>query len=288
MFKKFSYLIYSAINFFDKIFKIFLKKSFLIYFKEFFGIESYIEKIFSRTRMKVFTPNKLIEWRVNSLYTKEIETLEWIESFGGTKNIIFWDIGANIGLYSLYNAAINENSITISFEPSTSNLRVLSRNISINKLEDRIKIFSQPLGNQANTFAKMRESDFIEGSALNSFGVDYNFEGSKFFSTMNYQLLGTSINNLLDNNILQVPNFIKIDVDGIEHLILKGADKYLKHESLNSISVELNENFEQQFHSVMSLMEKNNFIVFTRKHNDELFSKESKFNKTYNYVFIRK
>ena len=105
---------------------------------------------------------------------------------------------------------------------------------------------------------------------------------------MNYQLLGTSINNLLDNNILQVPNFIKIDVDGIEHLILKGADKYLKHESLNSISVELNENFEQQFHSVMSLMEKNNFIVFTRKHNDELFSKESKFNKTYNYVFIRK
>ena len=111
------------------------------------------------------SPNKLIEWRVNSLYTKEIETLEWIESFGGTKNIIFWDIGANIGLYSLYNAAINENSITISFEPSTSNLRVLSRNIAINKLEDRIKIFSQPLGNQANTFAKMRESDFIEGSA---------------------------------------------------------------------------------------------------------------------------
>ena len=82
----------------------------------------------------------------------------------------------------MYNAAINENSITISFEPSTSNLRVLSRNISINKLEDRIKIFSQPLGNQANTFAKMRESDFIEGSALNSFGVDYNFEGSKFLA----------------------------------------------------------------------------------------------------------
>ena len=204
-----------------------------------------------------------------------------------SKNIIFWDIGANIGLYSLYNAVINENSITISFEPSTSNLRVLSRNVSINKLENKIKIFSQPLGNQPNTFAKMKESGFTEGGALNSFGVDYDFEGNKFISNVNYQLLGTSINNLLDNNILKVPNFIKIDVDGIEHLILQGADKYLQHESLNSISVELNENFEQQFDSVMSLMKKNNFKVLTKKHNNELFDKESKFYKTYNYVFIR-
>lgn len=287
MFKKFSYLIYSVINLFDKFFKIFFRRSFLIYFKEFFEKDSYIEKKIYDKTIKFFIPNKLVEWRVNGFYTKEIETLKWIESFGEIRNIIFWDIGANIGLYSLYNAVINENSITISFEPSTSNLRVLSRNVSINKLENKIKIFSQPLGNQPNTFAKMKESGFTEGGALNSFGVDYDFEGNKFISNVNYQLLGTSINNLLDNNILKVPNFIKIDVDGIEHLILQGADKYLQHDSLKSISVELNENFEQQFDSVMSLMKKNNFKVLTKKHNNELFDKESKFYKTYNYVFIR-
>ena len=51
---------------------------------------------------------------------------------------LFIDIGANIGLYSIYAAIKHSNSEVISFEPSTSNLRVLSRNISINKLEEKI------------------------------------------------------------------------------------------------------------------------------------------------------
>ena len=37
---------------------------------------------------------------------------------------------------------------------------------------------------------------------------------------MKYNLYGTSINSLIANKILQIPNYIKIDVDGIEHLIL--------------------------------------------------------------------
>ena len=38
---------------------------------------------------------------------------------------------------------------------------------------------------------------------------------------MSYQTLGTSINYLIDNKILEVPNYIKIDVDGIEHLYFR-------------------------------------------------------------------
>ena len=70
-----------------------------------------------------------------SFFTKEPETLDWINNFEQKENLIFWDIGANIGLYSIYNSIKNKDSITISFEPSSSNLRILSRNISINKLK---------------------------------------------------------------------------------------------------------------------------------------------------------
>ena len=55
-------------------------------------------------------------------------------------NLIFWDIGANIGLYSIYNSLKHPKSTTIAFEPSSSNLRVLTRNISINNLEKNIKL----------------------------------------------------------------------------------------------------------------------------------------------------
>ena len=67
------------------------------------------------------------------------QALEWINTFDKPK-FIFWDIGSNIGLYSIYNAIKNENSKTISFELSTSNLRVLSRNISLNNLQNKIEI----------------------------------------------------------------------------------------------------------------------------------------------------
>ena len=64
----------------------------------------------------------------------------------------------------------------------------------------------------------MNENNFIAGGALNTFGETYNFEGQKFESEMKYTILGTSINYLLENKILEIPDYIKIDVDGIEHL----------------------------------------------------------------------
>ena len=74
--------------------------------------------------------------------------------------------------------------MTIAFEPSTSNLRILTRNISINNLEKKIKVVSIPLTNKENIFQEMKENNFIEGGALNSFGEKYNFEGKEFLPQM--------------------------------------------------------------------------------------------------------
>ena len=177
----------------------------------------------------------------------------------------FWDIGANIGLYSIYNSLKNPNSITIAFEPSTSNLRVLTRNISINNLEKKIKVVTIPLTNKENIFQEMNESNFIEGGALNSFGENFDFDGKEFVSKMKYSLLGTSMNYLVESSILDIPDYIKIDVDGIEHLIIEGGDKFLYNKKIKSISIELNENFTEQFEKVLSYMEKYNFKFLSKK-----------------------
>ena len=280
--------IFHAILKLDKILYFFFKKSLLINFKEFYENNQYTNKIVLGQTLKFFIPNKLIKWRVDTFLSKEPETIDWINSFPEKERFIFWDIGSNIGLYSIYNSVKNKDSITISFEPSTSNLRVLSRNISINKLEEKIKILSMPLTNNENCFQKMKEGNFVEGGALNAFGVSHDFQGNNFTSEINYQILGTTINYLLDNKILEIPNFIKIDVDGIEHLILEGANKYLNNPKIKSISVELNESFKEQFESVISLLDKNNFKILSKKHNDLLFDKTSKFNKVFNYVFVKK
>ena len=287
MIKIFSYFIYKTIFYADKIFFIITKRRFLTWFRHFLENDSYKEVLILNENIKFFCPNYLIDWRVKKYFSKEPETLEWIDNFEKKDDLIFWDIGANIGLYSIYNALKNKSSTTYAFEPSSSNLRVLTRNISINNLENKIKIIPMPLTLKDKNFQIMKEKSFVECGAMNSFGVDFDFEGKKFKPEMKYTILGTSVNYLIENQFLEVPDYIKIDVDGIEHLILKGSNKYLKNEKIKSLSIEINENFIEQYEEVLKIMKENNFKILYKKNYKNNFSKDNEFDKTYNYVFVR-
>ena len=288
MVKKISYLCFKILVFLDTIFKKLTKRSVLIYFNDFIQDNAYKPIKVLDNEIKFFVPNQLLNWRVDTFFTKEPETLEWIDNFEKKENLIFWDIGANIGLYSIYNSLKNPKSTTIAFEPSSSNLRVLTRNISINNLEKNIKVVSIPLTNKKNIFQEMKEGQFIEGGALNSFGEKFDFEGKEFKAAMKYNLLGTTMNYFVENSILEIPDYIKIDVDGIEHLILEGGDKFLANQKVRSLSIEINENFKEQYEIVMNLMEKNKFKILHKKQNSDFLFEGSKFNKIFNYVFIKK
>ena len=284
MVKIFSFFFFIIFLIFNKIFLFFTKRDFLIYFKEFIEINSYEIKNINNKKINFFSPNNNIKWRVKTLFSKEPETLDWIDKFKANKEIIFWDIGANIGLYSIYAAAKFNNIKIYAFEPSTSNLRILSRNISINNFENKIFIFPSALSNEENKFHIMKEKEFNEGGSLNSFGVNYDFEGKDFSAINKYSLFGTSINYLLESDILKIPNYIKIDVDGIEHLILKGADNFLKNKNIQSVSIELNENFKEQHNTVLEIMKNSGFKLIQKKH-AEMFNNDEKFSKSYNYLF---
>ena len=287
MLKYISFLIFKLFLIFDKILLLIFKKSFLLHFKNFIEKNLYKEIKILNNNIKFFIPSPIIAWRVDTFYSKEPETLEWINSFE-KKNIVFWDIGANIGLYSIYNSLKNPSSTTISFEPSTSNLRTLSRNISLNNLEKKIKIFPLPLSNKKNLFLEMKEGDFNEGAALNTFGENFNFEGKNFKSENKYHLFGTTIDFLINQKILAIPDYIKIDVDGIEHLILYGATNCLKEKKVKSLSIEINESFEDQLNSVLKIMNDNNFVLKSKKNNSDFFDNRSKFAKVFNYIFVRR
>ena len=133
------------------------------------------------------------------------------------------------------------------------------------------------------------ESDFIEGIGSHTFGRNIDQEEKIFKPKNKYQIIGTTINFLLNNNILETPDYIKIDVDGIEHLILDGASNHLKNKKIKSIMVELNEDFKEQFNSILNIMKENNF-KFVSKHRSILVDKflGNKLKGLYNYKFDRK
>ena len=287
MVKKISYIIYKIIYFVDVVFNKITKRSILIWFKDFIEEDTYKAVNILDRKVNFFAPNQITEWRVKTFFTKEPETLEWIDSFESNKKITFWDIGANIGLYSIYAALKYKDIEVVSFEPSSSNLRILSRNISINKLEEKIKINQFPLSNKENEYLMLEESEFIEGWSMNTFGAGIDYEGKSIQAKNRYKIFGTSINYIIKNKILNMPNYIKMDVDGIEHLILDGASDYLSNSEIKEMSIEINEDFKDQFDSVLKIMDKSNFKIKHKKH-AIIFDNSDKFSKIFNYVFIKK
>ncbi len=280
-------IIFSFLNLFDTILRRIFNLGFLSYFKEILEKKSYKKIKIHNDDVEFFIPNKTVLWRVDTFFEKEPDTLTWIDSFKDNNKIIFWDIGANIGLYSIYGALRHQNIEVISFEPSTNNLRILSRNISINNLEEKIKINQFPLSDRVNEHATMNESEFIEGWSMGSFAYKHDFEGKTLNPKQKYKIFGTSVNFLLDNKILNMPHYIKIDVDGIEHQILKGANKYIHNTSIKSVLIEINENFKEQFDTVLKIMSNAKFEIKSKKPTGTFF-KDNKYNKTFNYLFEKK
>ena len=266
-------------NITEKIFK----KGFLLFIKNLIEKDSYKEIEILGRKIIFFTPNQLLSWRVNTFFSKEPETLKWIDEFDSKNKAIFWDIGSNIGLYSIYANLKHKNLKVISFEPSTSNLRILSRNISINKMENQITICQLPLGQSPLNFNKMNETNFMEGFSENTFGKDINFEGKKMKTNNSYELLGTSIDQLVKDGILKCPTYVKIDVDGIEHLILSGATNILADISLKSILVEINEDFKEQYNTIFKIMNNYHFKLKSKSRAEEFY--KSNMNKVYNFIF---
>ncbi len=160
---------------------------------------------------------------------KEPETVKWIETF--QKDDTVFDIGANVGVYSLIMAKY-ANKI-YAFEPSTFTFSVLNKNILANKAENIISL-NIALSNkrQINVFTY---SSTELGSSSHVFG-QANTQG-----VFRQQILSYSIDNFLEDFTIRQVNHIKIDVDGNEFEILKGAQKTLEQPWLKSLLVEISD-----------------------------------------------
>ncbi len=285
MVRKISYLIYTILKWINSIIQIIFKKNFLLWFYTFIQNDSHKLKKIKNKNISFFCPNHLILFRIKTFFTKEPETINWIEKFKNKKNkkIVFWDIGANIGIFSIYSSIIHKRKIEItSFEPSASNLRVLLRNISVNNLGYNICVNQLPIGNENNKYVKFFESSFNEGSAFHN--LDFSNGKNKITKNENScSIYSTNLDSLTIDKNFKYPNYIKIDVDGNEKSILEGAKKIFNNSSLKSILIELDEN-DKDFSKIKSFFKKYKFKMVS-SHSPPIFMS----NKTNvkNFIFER-
>ncbi len=238
--------------------------------------DSIIEK---SLKLKFLTPNRVNKYRVNTFFTKEPETLEWINTFD--ENSVFFDIGANVGLYSCY-AAKKKKCKVFAFEPSVFNLEILTKNVYINSLSDRITVISTPVTNETK-ISEFNMSSTESGAACSTFGESYTYDGSEIKKIFLYNTPGSSMDQLSNFFNLSKPKYIKIDVDGIEHLIIDGANDIL--DKTTSILIEVDKNFELQEKKIKEKLEKKGFFL-KQKHKSTLTSNK-KLQNMYNQIWVR-
>ena len=194
-----------------------------------------------RSHQMTFTvPNWLNQYRISTFATKEPETLEWIDTI--PVGSVLWDVGANIGLYTIY-AAKSRNCRVYAFEPSVFNLELLARNIFSNALQEKVTIVPIALSDKVGS-SMFRMSNTDWGGALSTFGESFDQNGNVMNEVFEFQTIGVSMNDAVRLLEIPLPKFIKIDVDGIEHFILRGGADVLN--KVESVLVEINDDFAEQ------------------------------------------
>lgn len=180
---------------------------------------------------------------IERFYDDEPETFGWIDDYMQPGQTL-WDIGANVGLYSLY--AAKKGVKVTAFEPSAINLGLFAEHIQLNGLDKNIAPICVALGRETK-IETLNLADMSSGGAGNGLGSAENqFASYKpVFEQGIPAFRGDDFCKLFN---LPAPDHIKLDVDGIEALILEGLVDTLP--KVKTITVEVEGRNAEDAHAI--------------------------------------
>lgn len=187
--------------------------------------------------IRFLCPGALPAWRAETLLEKEPDTIAWLDSLPA--EAVLWDIGANVGVFTLY--AARRGCRVVAFEPCINNYELLCRNLAFNGLEERAQAFCLAFSDTTRT--GVLNLPFLQvGAALVQFGErqeTVDVLGQQSPVVFRQMSLGYAPDEFLATFDPPFPTAIKIDVDGLEHAIIAGAEGLLADPRLRTLLVEL-------------------------------------------------
>jgi FkbM family methyltransferase len=192
---------------------------------------------------------------------KEPHTIAWIERELSPGDV-FYDIGANIGAYTLVAAVQMERRGTVvAFEPSYSSFSRLCDNIVLNDVEEAVMPIPLPLAERTGV-GHFNYKRLFPGSNSNFVESDLpQHVPTACEPAYRQRALTVRLDDLVDTFGLPRPNHVKIDVDGAELIVLCGSEATLDSPELRTVMIEIH---EQVAPEVVSLLEQHGFELEER------------------------
>ena len=172
-------------------------------------------------------------WRVQTLFTKEPGTIDWIDAF--EPNDVFLDVGANVGMYSIY-AGVVARAVVYAIEPESQNYAELNRSIFLNSAHQTILAYCMALTDKSVEVSRLILNDMATGLSFHDFG-----EPSANAADGKRLMQGSvafSLDHLVATGAFPAPDHIKIDVDGHENRVIDGMRGQLEHGEVRTVLLE--------------------------------------------------
>lgn len=178
-------------------------------------------------------------------------TVKWLEEL--EEEDILFDIGANVGVFSLiaasYARSRNRRVRVFSFEPHFATFSALQENVIHNQLGEDITPLNIAMG-KTDALTAFKLSSLDSGTSGHQLETDSEKPSlsSEYISPID--VMGLSLDSFAEIFSIQ-PTAIKIDVDGIEEEILRGGETVLQSPLLRTILIENNHQENPAIHEFL-------------------------------------
>ena len=190
------------------------------------------------------------------------------------KDEIFYDIGANVGSYTiLASAVIGARSVSI--EPIPTTYENLWLNVAVNNIIDLVKLKNVGVGSQNTNLRFTKEYDCTN-----------HITDSEENNTILVPII--TLDELANQE--GYPSLIKIDVEGFEYEVLRGGHNTLSTPKLNTIIIELNglgTRYGYQDDDIHSLLKGYGFNAFSYDPFKRLLVMKDTYNRGGNTIYIK-
>lgn len=179
---------------------------------------SYPVALRSITHASIWWNKKKLEPRLTNLFEKIIGQLNQKK-----EDSYFYDVGANIGLYSWLCRKLSSNRKILAFEPDPKNFELLQMTKENSKIKN-INLFNIALSNRMETVS------FQQDTLTSATGMISDGQTPWIEKYLGQETNSIQVNtDYLDNKTFkrQDASLIKIDVEGHELEVLRGGEKKL-------------------------------------------------------------
>lgn len=200
------------------------------------------------------------EWRAHSC-AKEPWTVAWLEQSMRDGGVLY-DIGANTGAFSLLAAKIaGPGGTIVAVEPGYASYARLCDNVVLNGLQDRV--FPVPFAlSETIGVATLTYNTLQPGQSRHQFAQDDWVRRSPSQQTRYSQpMLTVTLDALIEQFAMPRPHHIKLDVDGAELAVLRGAENTLRSPELTSILIEIDDTLSE---AAIELLARHRLVLDTR------------------------